>query len=184
MLQATVLVADAETIVRHELRFGPLLRLQPQLEELIENAEGELQIYSPFFLGSYRGQAELGGQGPGTRGNRRLGERDYDHQQSILSQIRDKDRYPHITGLANLYASIRVYSEWTSGRGNALREAARASDSDPHLSEGQSNLPSVLSVIAQSSHTRRNPQAVSATQGHLSGLHHTYNVWTGWIIPR
>ena len=71
-LVGTVLVAEAETIVRHEIRFGPLLRSQPQLEELIENAESDLQIYSPFFLGSYRGQAELGGLGPGTRGDRKL----------------------------------------------------------------------------------------------------------------
>lgn len=151
ILRATVLISEAESIVQHQLTLGPLLRALPQLEELVDDAENDSDDQLPYFSGSYRSHAELGGTKSGQRGGRKLGEKNYDSFQSILSQIRDKENYPEITGLADFYTGIRIYSEWASGRSNVLREASSASASDTQMSENLNNLPSVFSVMERTS---------------------------------
>ena len=69
-----------------------------------------------------------------------INEREYDHYQSILSQIRDDGQYPEITRLANLYASFRIYSEWTFGSNSILRAAKPSGRSSATLSESMDNL--------------------------------------------
>jgi predicted ATPase len=131
--------------IRHQIRLGPAISSRAPLEEVIANPEGSREQY---FVGSHRSGATLSLPGAGKRRReRKLREGDYDHFQSILSQIRDIGQYPEITRLSNLYASFRIYSEWMFGRNSNLREATPASRSQASLSESMSDLPLALNGL-------------------------------------
>ncbi len=149
-LQATVRVPGSIEAVRHEMRLGPASHSRAQIEELITTARTEPGETTPLFVGSYRSAATISVAGPGRRRReKRLDPKSYNPFQSILSQVRDVGQYPEITRLADLYSSIRVYSEWSFGRGSKLREAAPAGRSDASLSESMDDLPVALNALEQ-----------------------------------
>ena len=82
---------------------------------------------------------------------RELSREEYDSFSSILSQVRDAAQYSEITLLAAFYNDIRIYSEWTFGRGSKLREAVPAGRSDRRLSEAMDDLPVALIALEQTS---------------------------------
>ena len=149
MLQATLLVPGVSGAMRHEIRLGPTLRSRPLVEEVVSSSEIDAFEKTPYFAGSYRSQPVLKGIGAGTRGDRKLSEKDYDSFQSILSQVRDIDHYPELTKLAKLYTRFRVYSEWSSGRESVLRESAPTGRTDTQLSEKMDDLPAALNALEE-----------------------------------
>jgi predicted ATPase len=137
--------------VHHELRLGPTRRGRVQVEEKISSAGAETKPTDLYFAGSYRSEARLTVSGVGRRRReRKLDANEYDPFQSILSQIRDVGQYPEITRLGALYASIRIYSEWTFGRNSSLREAAPTGRSDTTLSESMTDLAVALNGLEKS----------------------------------
>ncbi len=142
---------DLSSVVEHRVKLGPTFGSMAQLEETVSstNENGETDLY---FVGSYRSEATLSIAGSGKRRrNRNLKSHEYDSFRSILSQIRDAEQYPEITGLASLYSTIRIYSEWEFGRNSSLRESTSASRSDTTLSESMNDLPLILNGIANTS---------------------------------
>lgn len=149
-LQVTAKLPELPGGVCHQLRLGHPLRSRAPLEERIFNANGENEKTDPYFVGSYRSEAALSLLGTGRRRReRKLGAHEYDPFQSILSQIRDIGQYPEITRLAGLYASIRIYSEWTFGRNSSLREATPTGRSDTTLSESMNDLALALNGLEE-----------------------------------
>jgi predicted ATPase len=145
-LQVTSSLPEVAGGVHHEIRLGPARSSRAQLEEKISGADGELPEL--YFVGSHRTEATLSVSGAGRRRReRKLGADEYDPFKSILSQIRDVGQYPEITRLADLYASIRVYSEWTFGRTSNLREATPTGRSDTTLSESMDDLALALNGL-------------------------------------
>ena len=62
--------------------------------------------------------------------------------------MRDASQYPEITGLADAYGGIRIYSEMPFGRDdNPLREPAAVGQSMSNLSESLTDLPLVLNLM-------------------------------------
>ena len=47
-------------------------------------------------------------------------------EESILSQVRDPERYPLLAYLVDIYGSFRIYREWTFGRYTLPRQAQKA----------------------------------------------------------
>jgi len=147
-LRVTLRVPAVHTPIRHELRFGPLVQHQPLLEELVSNAPEDLSEMETYFLGSERSGATVRVTGTGTRRREReLEPGEFDHFRSVLSQLRDVSQYPEITRLAGLYASFRIYSEWTFGRHSNLRDPTPANRSDTVLSESMDDLALVLNAM-------------------------------------
>ncbi|MFO8056139.1 MAG: AAA family ATPase [bacterium] len=68
-------------------------------------------------------------------------------EQSILSQIKDPERYPLLAYLTDRYAGIRIYREWSFGRYTAPRQPQRADFSDLYLTETCENLGLVLNSL-------------------------------------
>lgn len=68
-------------------------------------------------------------------------------EQSILSQVRDPERYPAVAWLQQQYEAIRLYRNWSFGPGAALRRAQSAHARSDFLSEGGENLAPVLSKV-------------------------------------
>lgn len=76
---------------------------------------------------------------------RRLRRENLKPEESILSQIRDSERYPVLAWLQEKYGQIHLYRNWVFGPGVALRREQSTHDRADFLSDGGENLPVVLS---------------------------------------
>jgi len=147
-IEVTTKLPALSNNIRHQIRLGPPLRSRAQLEEVVSGMEGENEHTDQYFVGSYRSGATLRvSRTGGRRRERKLGENEYDPLQSILSQIRDTEQYPEITRLSDLYANIRIYSEWTFGRNSSLRKPTPTGRSGAMLSESMDDLALALNGL-------------------------------------
>ncbi|MCU0432789.1 MAG: AAA family ATPase [Bacteroidia bacterium] len=87
------------------------------------------------------------------------------NENSVLSQIRDPEKYGYLAYLTDTYKQIRIYREWTFGRNTIFRQPQRADLPNNWLEEDFSNLGLFLSKL------KRNPQAKRAI---LDGLNSLY----------
>lgn len=84
---------------------------------------------------------------------------------SVLAQIRDPERYPEISYIADMYDQIRIYREWTFGRHSVFRQPQQADGRTDRLEEDFSNLGLVLNRL------RRNTKAKKAILSNLKDLY-------------
>jgi predicted ATPase len=68
-------------------------------------------------------------------------------EESILSQVKDPERYPALTHLQDQYTQIRLFRNWSFGPGAALRKEQSASGRNDFLADGGDNLALVLAKI-------------------------------------
>jgi len=68
-------------------------------------------------------------------------------EQSILSQVRDPERYPVLNWMQEQYERISLYRNWSFGPAASLRREQSAHDRGDVLRDGGENLPLVLSRI-------------------------------------
>ena len=87
-------------------------------------------------------------------------------EQSILSQVRDPERYPALTWLQQQYEQIRLYRNWSFGPGALLRREQSAHGRADALGDGGENLALVLSRIR----TRVKPELLSALNKLYDGI--------------
>lgn len=73
--------------------------------------------------------------------------------QSILSELRDRQTYPEISYLADIYKKIRIYREWSFGRNTIFLKPQQADARNDRLEEDFSNLGLFLNRL------RRTPKA-------------------------
>ncbi len=73
-----------------------------------------------------------------------------DPEHSILSQIKDPERYPTLAHLTDVYGRIRIYREWSFGRYTPPRQPQKADLSTKYLSETCENLALVLNSLRSS----------------------------------
>ena len=84
-------------------------------------------------------------------------------EQSILSQVRDPERYPALAWLQEQYEQIRLYRNWYFGPATPMRREQSTHGRSDFLSDGGENLPLVLSKIR--------PRVKSALLASLSKLY-------------
>jgi len=68
-------------------------------------------------------------------------------EESILSQVKDPERYPALARLQDAYANIRMFRNWSFGPGALLRQEQSTQGSNDFLEDGGDNLALVLSRI-------------------------------------
>jgi predicted ATPase len=68
-------------------------------------------------------------------------------EQSILSQVKDPERYPVLAYLDSMYSSIALYREWTFGRYTPPRQEQKADLRTDYLMTTCENLALVLNKI-------------------------------------
>ena len=68
-------------------------------------------------------------------------------EESILSQVKDPERYPALARLQDAYANIRMFRNWSFGPGALLRKEQSTQGSNDFLEDGGDNLALVLSRI-------------------------------------
>jgi predicted ATPase len=85
--------------------------------------------------------------------------------ESILSQRKDPDQYPELSYLADVYAKVRLYREWSFGRSSIFRSPQSADLPSDRLEEDFSNLGLFLN------HLRGVPKAKNRIVEHLRDLY-------------
>lgn len=78
---------------------------------------------------------------------RRLRRESVRPEESILSQVRDPERYPELTWLQEQYEQIRLYRHWTFGPNAPLRQEQSTHASADLLSDGGENLALIVNNI-------------------------------------
>jgi predicted ATPase len=115
------------------------------VDERIENEhpyEGKTEPY--FFYRFQRGHPVLNDL---QEKPRKLRRESVKPEQSVLSQVRDPERYPEVTWLQDRYEAMRLYRTWFFGPSAALRLAQSSHDRSDMLTDGGENLALVLSKI-------------------------------------
>ena len=99
-------------------------------------------------------------------------------EESILSQVKDPERYPSLAHLTASYGQIRLYREWSFGRYTAPRQPQKADLPTEYLSESCENLALVLNSLRP----RAKHQIISALT-HLYPDIDDFNVQIvqGWV---
>ena len=142
-LEAEVRGHAAGTTLRHMLALaehgGRFEVVDEQIGEAVVQGELEGTELQYFFQSGnpmlYSVDAEI----------RRLRRDNIKPEESILSQIRDPERYPSLAWLQEKYEQIHLYRNWSFGPGAALRREQSTHDRADFLSDGGENLPLVLS---------------------------------------
>jgi predicted ATPase len=115
------------------------------VDEWIENEhkyQGKLEAY--FFYKFQRGNPVLKDLSDHERSLKR---ENVKPEESILSQVRDPERYPALAWLQVQYEQIRLYRNWYFGPTAPIRREQSTHGRSDFLNDGGENLPLVLSKI-------------------------------------
>lgn len=118
-------VANGKSL-RYRIEFTESAQRLEVVDEAIEEAKPRSKdkpdIY--FYYRFQRGHPVINMRQPGKTGliQRNLRREDLDPQQSVLSQRRDPDLYPEVTGVAQVFSRIAIFREWSFGRHVPLRQ--------------------------------------------------------------
>lgn len=105
--------------------------------------------------------------------DRQLRREDIDPEKSILAQRRDPDHYPELTYLADNFAKIRIYRDWSFGRYTAPRLSQKTDLPNDFLLENCQNLGLILNKLSNI------PEAKDAV---LDALNALYPAITGFGV--
>lgn len=131
--------------LRHVLAVGDHGGRFEVVDERIENESPTPDENDPYFF--YRFQRGNPVLNDAQEQGRQLRRENVLAEQSILSQVRDPERYPELAWLQTQYEQIRLYRNWSFGPGAPLRKEQSAHGRSDLLSEGGENLALVISKI-------------------------------------
>ncbi|WOX56586.1 MULTISPECIES: AAA family ATPase [unclassified Methanoculleus] len=145
--------------LRHKFSFVEHGRRFEVKTEQIGNAEPYPGFAEPYYY--YRNEKghillkdtsnyEARNSGPGDGEERQLPRDRIDPEESILSQVKDPERYPVLAYLTETYGKFRLYREWSFGRYTAPRKSQKADLPNDYLLETCENLPLVLNSLRPS----------------------------------
>lgn len=139
--------------LRHSIEFTETGQMFELLDERIEDAQPgsgptEDSSYYQFQNGHPSLWINVGGR-------RELKKQHVKLDESILSQRRDPDIFPELTFLAQSYARIRLYREWSFGRYTAARQPQKADQPNDQLAPDGSNLGLVLNRLRRTSQVKQ-----------------------------
>jgi predicted ATPase len=123
------------------------------VDERIENEKSYKGMPQPFFHYNFRRghpmlKERLKDLPEDQQGQERPLKRDQIlPEESILSQVKDPERYPALTYLQEKYTAMRLFRNWSFGPGAALRKEQSASGRNDFLADGGENLALVLFKI-------------------------------------
>ena len=150
--------------LRHTLGFGAVDQaFALQHEQILRSSKRSGPSYSNTVYTSAPKPTLVSDKKNGGRTSKRI---EVEPNRSILAQRRDPDQYPDLSWLSERYEKIRLYREWSFGRGSILREPERADLRQDRLEEDLSNLALFLNRFG------RFPAAKTAV---LNGLKDLYD---------
>lgn len=149
----TALEGIAKSPIRYRLEFAEVSQRLDLVDEAVEDttaSKGKPDVY--FYYRFQRGHPAINMRKPDANGKvrRDLKREDLDPQQSVLSQRRDPDLYPEVTGVAQAFGKIASFREWGFGRQVALRQPQPADLPSDTLLPDVRNLGLVLNDLEHS----------------------------------
>ena len=176
---------------------GPRSSPEGRLDAVVSGSELGFSIRHSLVVGEHGGRfevvdEEIGKISPGSdpelfeaeclyqRGNPELSSRDAEirrlrrdsirPEESILSQIRDPERYPLLARLQTKYEDIRLFRDWSFGPGApARREQSTLARTDFLLDDGEN-----LALILAKLRPRRKAELLTAIQELYAGIEDFY----------
>ena len=134
------------------------------VDEWVENEKAYPGKSEPFFFYRFqRGNPVL--KDVSTK-ERSLKRENVKPEQSILSQVRDPERYPALYTLQEEYEVIRLYRNWSFGPDAPLRQEKSTHGRSDFLSDGGENLALVLSKIRN----RIKPELINSLRKLYEGI--------------
>ncbi len=133
--------------LRYQLSFtaaGDELRI---VDEHLESAAPEPGSGDPIFYFGYRNGQPLLAVKDRANGHHNLHSHDLDVHQSVLQQVRGAQDYPELTFVAELFASFRLYTQWTFNALSAPRQAQPKNVARDELLADASNLGAVINRL-------------------------------------
>ena len=114
-------------------------------DERVENERAYARKEEPYYYYRYRGGNPV--LHDFQEKERKIGRDQILPEESILSQVKDPERYPALSRLQHAYGNIRLFRNWTFGPGAALRREQSTHGRSDFLEDGGENLALVLSNI-------------------------------------
>ena len=165
-IEAIVEYVGARQPLRHGLVMADHGGLFEVVDEWIENERPKPGYTNPYvFYRFQRGNpvlSELQAQAM----ERQLQRENVKPEQSVLSQIRDPERYPALGWLQERYEQIRLFRSWTFGPTASLRREQSTHGRSDFLVDGGENLALVLSKIR----SRIKPDLIEALRELYEGI--------------
>jgi len=159
-LEAVVNYPRGKMPLRHTLSFTEHGQRFELVDERIENEEpfvGQSDAYfyyrfsrgHPMLNEQRAGYPQDGGDAPDGQKIRRrnLKRENVSPEQSVLSQVKDPERYPELAFLDTSYSRIAIFRDWSFGRYTPPRQEQKADLRNDFLSVTGDNLALVLSKI-------------------------------------
>ncbi len=145
LIEAVVCYPQGKQPLRHALSISENGGRFEVVDERIENRDSDHGKSDPsFFYRLQRGQPVLNDV---SEKSRKLRRETVKPDQSVLSQVRDPERYPEVAWLQEQYEAIQLYRSWSFGPAASLRLAQSAHLRSDFLADGGENLVLVLSKI-------------------------------------
>lgn len=140
--------------LRYFISFGSIAErlevLDERIEELKPRQKTDKDVYFYYRLQGGHPVINVRSGSNGKIVQRKLNRELLDIQQSVLSQRRDPEAYPEITGIAREFSRIFTFREWRFGRGAELRQPQRADHPNEILLPDALNLGLILNQIEHS----------------------------------
>ena len=148
-----------EMPLRHVMNFTEHGSRFELVEERIENEHPYSGVVTPYFFYRYQNGYPVLKETPGedardartdepdTGTERGLKRETLNPEQSILSQVKDPERYPVLAHLDSSYSRIALYREWTFGRYTPSWQEQKADLRTDSLMPTCENLALVLNKI-------------------------------------
>ena len=123
VIETAIEVSDVKIPLLYYLEVLPLINRLGVVQERIVDGTAHPGQPEPDFYYRYDGRQGILNVG----GYRRvIPKQDMDPDESVLSQRKDSGQYPEITLLGCEFSRIRLYREWSFGRGAPARFPQRA----------------------------------------------------------
>jgi len=145
-----------KTPLKYTLDFAVVNRSLELTNERVENEKPLSGKTVPRYYFFYQnGFPIINAGNPDTPSSqRKLKREDINPEKSILAQRKDPDLYPEITWLAEQFAKIKIYREWSFGRTSKLRRPTPTDLETTFLREDFSNLALVLNNLGNKPEVR------------------------------
>jgi len=142
-------LAPSAPNIRYKIEFSAINQRFEIQDECIENENPIGQSSEPYRFFYYRyGIPYINFKNHNAGKPRQLRREDIDPEKSILAQRRDPDHYPELTYLADIFAKIRIYRDWSFGRHTAPRLPQKTDLPSDFLLENCQNLGLVLNKLS------------------------------------